>query len=244
MSRIVGETQQAPRSGPAKAIAFYTQALGFTTHKWDGPMDYTMLKSGDETFGGVVTLPTEAAAMGSPPHWLGYVGVDDLNASVAKAAALGGKVLKGVTTIPNAGQFAVLRDPTGGTFALFQSASPSGKELECIAWTELMSTDVEAALRFYGALFGWEPTESMDMGDHGRYQMFGRSGKSLGGMMKSPMGMSAWAFYFGVDGCAARMEKASGLGAKPIMGPMDVPGGGKAAMMFDPTGAAFALFSS
>lgn len=228
---------------PAKAIGFYTEALGFGTQKWDGPMDYTMLKSGEEVFGGVMTLPPEAAAMGAPPHWLGYVGVDDLGASVAKASSLGAKVLKGDTPIPNVGRFAVLSDPTGGTFALFQSANPSGADLKSVAWVELMSTEPDAALAFYTALFGWNPTESMDMGPSGKYQMFGQGGQSMGGMMKSPMGMSAWAFYFAVDSAPDRLETAAKHGAKPIMGPMDVPGGGKAGMMFDPTGAAFALFS-
>lgn len=229
---------------PAKSIGFYTTALGFTTEKWAGPMDYTMLKSGDETFGGVMTLPAEAVAMGTPPHWLGYVSVDDLGVMVGRAKAFGGTVLRDATPIPDVGAFAIVQDPTGGVFALFHSNRPDGGQpLKSIAWTELMSTDPARALAFYCALFGWNPTTSLDMGEQGTYQMFGTGEQSLGGMMKSPMGTTAWAYYFAVDDCAERMASSSAAGARPIMGPMEVPGGGKAAMMFDPTGAAFALFS-
>jgi predicted enzyme related to lactoylglutathione lyase len=228
----------------AEAIDFYTRALGFTTEKWGGG-DYTMLKSGDETFGGVMTLPAEAVATGSPPHWLGYVSVDDLGVSVGRAKALGGTVLRDTTPIPDVGAFAILQDPTGGVFALFRSNRPDGGQpLKSIAWTELMSTDPQRALAFYCALFGWNPTTSMELGDQGgTYQMFGTGDESIGGVMKSPMGTTTWAYYFAVDDCGKRMEAAAALGATPILGPMEVPGG-RAVLMSDPSGAAFALFST
>ena len=227
------------------ALAFYSQNLGFGQQAWEGGMPYTMFKSGEETFGGVMELPKEAIDMGAPPHWLGYVGVDDLDASLARAAALGAKIYRGATDIPGAGRFGILADPTGATFAMFQSANPSGADLQAVAWVELMSTDPARAMAFYSELFGWVPTEAMDLGEMGTYQMFGTKEHSFGGLQKSApnMPMSAWAYYFAVDAAGARMAAATAAGSKVLYGPMPVPGNGFAGLLVDPQGAAFGVFS-
>jgi predicted enzyme related to lactoylglutathione lyase len=228
---------------PLAAGAFYA-ALGFGVQPWEGPMNYTMFTSGAEAFGGVMELPKEALDHGAPPHWLGYVGVDDLDASLAKAAALGARVMRGAAEIPGTGRFAILTDPTGAVLALFQSANPGGADLKAVAWVELSSTDPARAMAFYADLFGWVPTEAMDLGPMGTYQMFGTAEHSFGGLQKSPpqLPASAWSYYFAVDAAQARVDAAKAAGATVLYGLQEVPGG-HTAMLVDPQGAAFGIFS-
>ncbi len=144
----------------------------------------------------------------------------------------------------------MLADPQGATFALYQrlperqTIGPDA--LKILSWTELATTDVEAACDFYGKLCGWNKTDSMDMGEgRGLYQMVGSGGKSIGGIMrkKDDVPVASWLFYFRVDDCNKRHEAATQAGAKTIYGPMEVPGGDIAAMMVDPQGAAFGITS-
>src|SRR5688500_1201951 len=108
----------------AASVRFYTQLLGWTTEAWAGGA-YTMFKSGDKTFGGVMPLADEAKKMGAPPHWMGYVTVDDVDRAAGRAKELGGRVFVPGTDIPNVGRFAVVADPAGAVLALFASKSPS-----------------------------------------------------------------------------------------------------------------------
>ena len=73
--------------------------------------------------GGVMKLPDEAAKMGAPPHWMGHVQVDDVDATAALAKKLGGKVYKEPADIPTVGRFAVIADPQGAVISIFK---PSG----------------------------------------------------------------------------------------------------------------------
>ncbi|MBM4367383.1 MAG: VOC family protein [Deltaproteobacteria bacterium] len=234
----------------AAAASFYSTLLGWTAapHRV-GDESYTMWQQGETGFGGLMKLPPQAAAMGAPPHWMGYVWVDDAEAAVARAVALGARVYVPATTIsPDVGRFAVLADPQGATFAVYQSARPSdGSDWKCpVAWHECYTTDVEGAIAFYSGLFGWEKTDSMEMaGGAGVYQMFGKGGKTFGGMMLKPaeMPMPAWLYYFSVPSADEVATRAKALGAHVILGPMDVPGGGRIAVALDPQGASFAVYS-
>ena len=69
--------------------------------------------------GGAMKLPADAK---SPPHWLHYVESADVDKGAAQAKELGGQLFVPPTDIPNIGRFAVLADPTGGTFAIYKNA--------------------------------------------------------------------------------------------------------------------------
>jgi hypothetical protein len=113
------------------------------------------------------------------------------------------------------------------------------------SWHELMTTDAEAALKFYRELFGWQPTESMDMGPMGKYHMFGRHLGSIGGMMNKPPEMAQvppnWGIYFRVPDINQAMEKIKANGGQITNGPMEVPGGDMIVNGMDPQGAHFSL---
>ena len=239
---------------PDAAVSFYGEVIGWGTQLWEGPTPYTMWSNGEAPIGGVVTLPDEAKAAGAPPHWLAYVAVSDVNAMAAKAKESGAKVHVEPQDIPDVGRFAVLADPQGAVFAIFQASgdvpgSEGPPQEGEFSWHELATTDYEGAFNFYSSLFGWNKTDAMDMGEAGIYQMYGRGEMPLGGMFnKTPdmPGPPAWLFYAKVDDVNRVVEKVKQYGGQVLMGPMEVPGesGDLIAQCMDPQGAAFAIHSS
>jgi predicted enzyme related to lactoylglutathione lyase len=211
-----------------------------------------MWTAGEQPIGGRARLPEEAKAKGAPPHWLAYVTVADVGAVVERAKQLGGSVLMGPDTMEGIGTFAVLQDPQGAVFAPYAPADgPEGEvpapEPGRISWHELATTDHEGAFQFYREVFGWEKTESMDMGEMGIYQMFGPEvdvGFSYGGIYKKPPEMPDpphWLYYIMVPDIDQAVEKVKELGGQVLNGPMEVPGGDQIAQCMDPQGGAFAL---
>jgi uncharacterized protein len=233
---------------PKQAEAFYTKVAGWGTSVWDGPMPYTMWTAGEAPIGGVMRLPSDAAA---PPHWMAYIGVPDVDTTVAQASALGGTTIKSAEDIPSVGRFAVLTDPQGAMFAVYtpESHAPGHDgppKLGEMSWHELMTTDYLGAFRFYEALFGWEKRIEHDMGPMGIYMIFGSNGKDLGGMFNRPPGLPAppnWLHYTLVDSADRVAEVVKASGGTIINGPMDVPDGDRIAQCLDPQGAAFAVHS-
>ncbi|HET7373006.1 MAG TPA: VOC family protein [Gemmatimonadaceae bacterium] len=238
----------------AAARAFYEKVVGWKTTKLEGgEMEYALLLSGEtpETaIGGVMTLPAEAAAMGAPPSWLAYIEVPDTDATIDQAVKLGAKVHMPAKTIDQVGRFAVLQDPQGGSFAVITSATPLQPETDPaprqFSWHELTTTDQAAAISFYEQLFGWEKKSEFDMGDMGIYYMYGRDRFTYGGIMRqTPQGPGTyWLHYVLVaDSADAATERAKNAGATLMVGPMEVPGGDRIAVLRDPQGAVFAVQS-
>src|SRR5437588_8681885 len=111
-------------SDVAGAKAFYPGLMGWEVDETTGAaMDYTIVGPGAGV-GGIAKLQPDAAAAGVPPHWLGYVAVDDVDAAAAKVGALGGAVQVGPLDIPGIGRFAVIADPTGAAIAIMKPLPP------------------------------------------------------------------------------------------------------------------------
>lgn len=232
----------------AAAKAFYSATIGWKTTKWEQG-DYEMWTVGEQPIGGVMALPAEAKASGTPPHWMAYIETDDIDATVKKAEKLGGRVYVPPTDIPTVGRFAVLADPQGATFAAIQPLTPMGDvphKAGFVSWHELNTTDYQAAWKFYSELFGWKPTSAMDMGPDGQYWMFGLDPqKSLGGMSNVARQHNLpphWLYYVTVDDIDATVALIKKHGGKILNGPMDIPGNDKIAQCMDPQGAAFAIY--
>ena len=232
---------------------FYGEIFGWKFSASDnGP--YVHISAGDEMIGGMRQIgPHEP----QPPSWLGYIGVDDVAATVGKITASGGKIYMPTTTMDKVGTFAVTADPTGGVFAPWKSAraeddverqGPPGKFTFC--WDELMTTDPAAATKFYSSVFGWQ-ANPVEMGGGMTYTLLQRPGVtdakgqpvSAGGMMKSPPGVpvSFWLPYVAVDHCDQRCAKAEKLGAKIMVPAQDIPNVGRFACWSDPGGASIAI---
>jgi hypothetical protein len=113
------------------------------------------------------------------------------------------------------------------------------------SWHELATTDREGAFKFYSALFGWVKTGDMDMGEAGIYQMYGLGEIPMGGIYNKTheMPVSNWLPYAMVPNADDAAATAKKQGGTILVGPMEVPGGDRIAMMLDPQGAAFAVHS-
>lgn len=98
-----------------KAKEFYRTLFDWNLEDVPG-MDYTIIKVGEGTGGGMMQVPT--AGMGS--SWMAYVLVDDIAASTAKAKELGATICKEITEVPGMGRFSIMVDPTGASLAMWQ----------------------------------------------------------------------------------------------------------------------------
>jgi len=233
---------------PKTAIDFYTQVVGWKTQPFKEGEDYVMWVGEQGPLGGVMKLPDEAAQMGTPPHWMAHVQVENVDTTASQVKKLGGKVHKEPTDIPGVGRFAVIADPQGASLSIFTPSSPmtlhdSSKAGE-FCWNELLTSDSVAAFDFYSKLFGWRIIQEMDMGPMGTYRVFGIGDKQMGGMMTLAKGQSTppmWLYYAETRDLEAALDRAKKRGAKVMNGPMDVPGGGRIVQLMDPQGAAFAL---
>lgn len=108
---------------------------------------------------------------------------------------------------------------------------------------ELNTTDIAAAKKFYGNLFGWA-LQDVPMGGGHAYTMINVGDGTGGGMQKHPVAgaPSSWLAYVTVDDLKAATDKARGLGAKVTQEPMEVMGMGSLSVIIDPTGAALGLW--
>ena len=239
-------------SDTAAAGKFYSEVVGWKAEEMQGGMPYTMFVTpAGPPVGGMMGISPEMAQQGSRPGWVGYVAVDDVDASTAKTAELGGTVHRPPADIPGVGRFSVVADPFSAVFLLFKAAAefsmpPEGEGVGFVAWRELMAGDLEKAWAFYSALLGWTKDTDHDMGPMGAYRLFKTGGdKAVGGMMTKPAELPAsfWTYYFTVDGVRAAADRLTAAGGKVMNGPMQVPGGDWVVQAADPQGGMFALYS-
>ena len=111
-------------------------------------------------------------------------------------------------------------------------------------WFDLMTTDPAKAIDFYTNLTGWGTTE---WEGPTKYTMWTNSSVPLGGVMSLPNGVSGpphWLAYISTPDVDATVKQATGLGAKSLVPPTDIPTVGRYAVLSDPQGAAFAAFTS
>jgi predicted enzyme related to lactoylglutathione lyase len=233
------------------AEAFYTNVVGWSTAPFpESPMPYTMFLRGEhQPVAGMLEKPADVNA---PPFWAMYVGVPKLEEAAAHIAKLGGSSCSPVIEVPTVGRMQMMLDPQGAAFYIYEPAAseqpPEGAaRVGEASWHELMTTDAPAAMTFYQQIFGWQPSESMDMGEMGKYQMFNRPHGMIGGMMNKSAAMAEvppnWQIYFLVPDITSAVERITAGGGQVINGPMEVPGGDWIVNAMDPQGGAFSLHS-
>lgn len=233
------------------AQAFYGSVLGWRyTDSGQPDMDYRIINACEHAVGGLMQITREMADHGARPVWLGYIAVDDVDATVAEIEKRGGRLQMAAMDIPMVGRIAMVADPQGAPFYVMKPLG-EGKSLafaddmprpgHC-AWNELHTSDQEAAWRFYGDLFGWRQDGEMDMGPMGKYQ-FIRHGSVLGAMMRADAagGPPRWNQYFRVPDIDKARAAVEAGGGKVVQGPDEIPGGDFSMNCVDPQGAAFGL---
>jgi predicted enzyme related to lactoylglutathione lyase len=235
-------------SDRAKALKFYETLIGWETKEVPmGPGElYGLCLLGGKDHAGITKSKAPAHV---PPHWLPYIAVDDVDKTAARIKELGGKILSAPMDIPNVGRFAPVTDPQGAAFAIHKHATPYPEETErpvvgAFCWEELITSDPEAAAKFYTTVFGYG-LETRDMGPMGTYRILKRGDRETAGIMKTPPGAGPqphWVTYILVPDVDGSVKNAKELGAKLVVPPQDIPGIGRFAAIDDPTGAGIALF--
>ncbi len=234
------------------AKKFYSTLFGWEVHDQDmGPgMTYTIFKlRGVDVAAGFKMTP-DMVKLGVPPNWGAYVSVENADASIEKAKALGGKLLQGPHDVMDHGRLAVLMDTQGATFSVWQANRNIGVGLlgepGSLGWTQLNAKDPEGAKKFYPALLGWtvqdDPMPAAMGGGH--YTTWLKADGPAGGMMPMPKEAPApshWLSYFAVADVDVATAKAASLGALTHVPPTDIPGTGRFAVLADPQGATFAV---
>ena len=231
------------------AKAFYTEVMGWDSWEASVPgVPYTLFTTGKGMVGGLMRLPEEASRTGVRPAWIGYVGVNDVDAAAGRVERLGGVVHVPPTDVANVSRFSVFSDPQTARLALFKWLGPAQEQPAepgtpgHVGWRELLAADWEQALAFYSELFGWQKADA-DMDDMGTYQLFSTGGETIGGMVTTPETMPApfWLYYFNAGDIDAAAQRVKAGGGRILHGPIDVPGGSCIVRCEDPQGAVFAL---
>lgn len=225
----------------AASVAFYSGLFGWRAEASPDPQygGYTMFHIGDDAVAAAAPL----MAPGQPVAWSTYFAVDDADATVAAAQANGGNVLAPAMTVGDQGRMAILSDPTGGVFGIWQKIGFAGAQLanepNTWSWNELGTSDVAAAAAFYRAVLGVE-VEPTEMGGVA-YNLIKVGGKAVGGIFDTGGAAPYWAIYFTVADVEATIARVEALGGKLVQPPQETEGVGRYATVQDPQGAAFGI---
>jgi uncharacterized protein len=224
-----------------KAQAFYGEVFGWKVDPFPmGDFTYEMVRAGDGTIGGYAeTKP------GQSPHWIAYVSTEDVDAAAAAATRHGGRVVEAPYDVPGVGRMARIADPQGAEIALYKSVDgddPDAPASNRWCWNELHTTDATAGLAFYEKVLGYQH-RAMPMGPGETYHIISRGGVDRGGASThlSPGEKPHWLPYVAVDDADATVDRARKNGGTVAMGPHDIPGVGRIAVLGDPTGAIIAI---
>ena len=241
---------------PEGSKAFYDSVvdwnIGEGVPEYNG---YRMIGRSEGGFaGGLLPLTNEMQQHGARPAWLGYIYVEDVDATVASIERAGGKALMPAFEVPNVGRVAMVADPQGAPFYIMKpippANDPEGKsdvfsvdQPQRVRWNELATSDPDAAVDFYRSQFDWDQQGDMDMGEMGKYRFIQSGTTNIGAIMRKPpqLPMSLWTYYIGVDDIDRAVEAINSGGGRVLNGPMEIPGGEFALNGLDPQGASFSL---
>jgi predicted enzyme related to lactoylglutathione lyase len=228
-----------------KAGEFYSTLFGWTV------TTDPRTEAGGYTIASLQRAPVAALsplyAPGQPVAWTVSFAVLDADATASRAAEQGGAVLMAPTDIFDNGRFAVLRDPAGAMFTIWQPRTFHGFGVwdapGAVCWVELATRDVPTASAFYQCLLGWSISDAdyphLSVGDR---QFGGVQDMNVTGVPEDVP--PHWLVYFKAQDAAATAQRAVELGAQLLAGPFHLQGTGYFATLRDPQGAVFALYEA
>ncbi len=232
----------------ASAKNFYSAVLGWTAADMPmGPNEYyTMFKLNGGDAAAAYTMRPEERNL--PPHWNLYIAVADADASARRAGELGGKLIAPPFDVMTFGRMAVIQDPTGTAFCIWQAKDTPGTtvagESGTVCWADLSTPDPAAAKPFYEGLFGWKIGPAAKYPPD--YMVISNGGELIGGIppvaFRHPGAPAHWMLFFmssDVDGAAA---KTKSLGGAVHLAPMSM-GNTRLAVLADPQGAGFSVIN-
>jgi uncharacterized protein len=224
------------------AKEFYGELFGweYEDNEVPGGGTYTMCKvEGDY----VAAIPGSSDQ--APPHWNSYVTVASADETAAKARELGGSLFMEPFDVVEAGRMAVIQDPTGAAFCVWEPRDAIGaqrvNEPGSLTWNELHTPDPAKAVEFYSGLFGWS-AEEMETGEgNPSYTIIRNGERTNGGIMDAQQGEPPnWVPYFVVESRDDAVARIKDLGGRELFQTdMEM---GKIAIATDPQGAPFAVW--
>ena len=236
------------------AKRFYSQLFGWAVR--DMPMGpdftYTLFQLEGKDAAAGYTLRAEERAQGVPPHWMIYVAVENADDTAKRASELGAKVCAPPFDVGTFGRMAVIQDPTGAIFSIWQAKGGIGIGIKdtdgTLCWADLGTPDRERAGKFYSDLFGWEIVADKDDDPQSGYLHIKNGEDFIGGILppehQNPNAPPHWLPYFQVSDCAASAAMAKELGANLYLEPMFLENVGTMSVIGDPQRAVFALFQT
>ncbi len=198
--------------------------------------------------GGAYTLRHEQQSKGVQPHWMLYIAVDSADEAASSAASLGGSILTAPSDVLDEGRMAVLQDPSGAVFSVWQARSHAGTGVGgvdgTLCWADLITPDPARAREFYSALFGWKLV--MSETESSGYLHISSGEEVIGGIPpaqnRDPNIRPYWLGYFAVSDCDKAAATAMRNEATSCVPPVTLDNVGRLAVITDPEGAVFAVF--
>jgi uncharacterized protein len=208
---------------------------------------YSMAKLDGKFVAAISPQPEQQRQAGVPPAWNSYITVDSADDAAAKAGELGATVHAPPFDVFEAGRMAVIQDPQGAFFEIWQPNQHIGAHLVnapgALSWNELGSPDIDASASFYGQLFDWKTAPMEGSGEIPYLVIQTADGHSNGGI-RPPMPPGTppfWLVYFATADIEQSLAKVSDLGGNVLAPTTDI-GIAKIAVVQDPQGAVFALY--
>jgi uncharacterized protein len=184
---------------------------------------------------------------GMPTAWSCYVTVESADAAATRAQDLGGTLMGEAFDVMDAGRMAVIQDPTGAFFSVWEPHGSIGAQLVnvpgALTLNQLNTSDPDAAARFYEGLFGWR-IEQVASGEQDYWGIYNGDRLNAGMMRLQPDAGAPphWLMYIGSEDVDADAGRIGETGGQVILPPLDVPGG-RIVVAQDPQGAVFGVFA-
>ena len=235
---------------PERGKAFYSDLFGWDwtdVPMGDSGMSYTMFSLDGKSVAAVGQQMPGMLPDGAPPCWFSYIATDDLDKTADRAGTLGATFLMGPANVGN-GRVALLQDPAGAPFFLWQALEFGGAEVirapGAMAWNELYTRDLEATQSFYSALFGWE-WAAMPIPPGGEYHVAGLGDSHVAGVLVMdehwPEIPPHWMVYIQVEDADAAAARVTSLGGDVCVPVTEIPVGRFAVVNDDQKGT-FTIF--
>lgn len=229
---------------------FYGGLFGWTFDSVPGDTDlYSVIERDGRPIGGIVSIDVGNEAVPGA-RWLSLMSVPDVDDAIDQIESAGGSVEMGPRTNPTRGRMALVRDPQGAQLVLIRAlgGDPPYRTEATVGsgdwlWTELWAADAGGAVSFYASLVGYSASRPDLEGAHAAYRVLSADGRPQAGVNEIPWDdvRPNWLPYVRVDDPAAVARRAEELGGRVLIAPDPSVRNGSAALLMDPTGAAFAI---
>lgn len=200
------------------------------------------LIGGESVAGGYTMTPQESAVIS--PHWNLYVSVVSADETAGQVTELGGKVIEGPFDVASFGRMAVVQDPAGVYFSLWEAKDHSGASLAgekgAFCWADLVTPDPTRSKQFFERLFGWKIGPAGNFPPE--YPIISNGAKTIGGTRPNKKLPPHWMLFFQTSDVDAATATTKELGGTVHAEPMSM-GTVRFAALADAQGAAFSIMS-